>query len=381
VLEKQVWRDFAAVTFSVAVLGIGLGSTLPLTALILSARGIGPEVIGWMVAASALGGIAGTLAAPAATIRFGRRRVMLGCVVLAAASVMPLQYVTSLWSWTALRLAFGASMAPLFVLGEAWINSLPSDAVRGRVIAIYTTSFTVCQVLGPLLTNLLSRFPNGVFLICGGVFLLGAPGIALARDSIETRRENSAKDASSAWPAILRKAPGIIAGVAFFAAFDSIVLSFLPLVAINYGLSRSRALGAAAVVMAGDATLQFAAGSLADRYGRARVQLTCGGLMCLLLPLLPIMLRANLVWAVYLYVLGGVAGAVYTLSLVASGEHFSGAALLRTSGLIALTWNIAGTVGPIVTGVAMQFIGNAAIAAVLWVLALAFFAALLRFGR
>jgi MFS family permease len=185
VLEKQVWRDFAAVTFSVAVLGIGLGSTLPLTALILSARGIGPEVIGWMVAASALGGIAGTLAAPAATIR----------------------------------------------------------------------------------------------------------------------------------------------------------------------------------------------------YGRARVQLICGGLMCLLLPLLPIMLRANLVWAVYLYVLGGVAGAVYTLSLVASGEHFSGAALLRTSGLIALTWNIAGTVGPIVTGVAMQFIGNAAIAAVLWVLALAFFAALLRFGR
>ena len=33
-LEKHVWRDFAAVTFSVAVLGLGLGSTLPLTALV-----------------------------------------------------------------------------------------------------------------------------------------------------------------------------------------------------------------------------------------------------------------------------------------------------------------------------------------------------------
>src|SRR5258708_8641211 len=107
-LEKRVWREFAAVTFSVAVLGLGLGSTLPLTALVLNARGIGSEVVGWMIAASALGGIAGTFAAPSATVRFGRRPVMLGCMALAAASVMPLQYVTSLWGWTALRLLFGA---------------------------------------------------------------------------------------------------------------------------------------------------------------------------------------------------------------------------------------------------------------------------------
>ena len=383
-LEKRVWRDFAAVTFSVAVLGLGLGSTLPLTALVLNARGIGPDVVGWMVAASALGGIAGTLAAPAATLRFGRRAVMLSCVALAAGSVMPLQYVTSLWAWTALRLLFGASMAPLFVLGEAWINALPSDAVRGRVVAIYSTSFTLCQVMGPLLTNALSHFPNGVFLICGGVFLLGAPGIALARDGAGLGRPfarsaaQSEKVATASWLAIARRAPAIIAGAAFFAAFDTIVLSFLPLVALNDGFSQSRALTAAAVVMAGDATLQFVGGALADRFGRARVHLICGGLMCLLLPLLPLMLRVPVLWAVYLYLLGGIAGAVYTLSLVASGDYFSGAALLRASGLIALTWNIAATLGPIATGVAMRLIGNSGVAAVLWLLAVGFCVVLVR---
>jgi MFS family permease len=383
-LEKHVWRDFAAVTFSVAVLGIGLGSTLPLTALVLNARGVGPDVVGWMVAASALGGIAGTLAAPAATLRFGRRPVMLGCVALAAGSVMPLQYVTSLWGWTALRLLFGASMAPLFVLGEAWINTLPSDAVRGRVVAIYTTSFTVCQVMGPLLTNALSHFPQRVFLICGGVFLLGAPGIALARDDKGLVKRDagnesrSQKDANASWLAIARRAPAIVAGAAFFAAFDSIILSFLPLVALNSGFSQTRALSAAAVVMAGDATLQFVAGSLADRFSRARVQLICGGLMCLLLPLLPAMLHVPVLWAVYLYVLGGVAGAIYTLSLVASGDYFSGAALLRASGLIALTWNVAGTAGPIATGVAMRLVGNLGVAAVMWLIAVGVFAVFVR---
>jgi MFS family permease len=383
-LEKHVWRDFAAVTFSVAVLGLGLGSTLPLTALVLNARGVGPDVVGWMVAASALGGIAGTLAAPAATLRFGRRPVMLGCVALAAGSVMPLQFATSLWSWTVLRLLFGASMAPLFVLGEAWINALPSDAVRGRVVAIYTTSFTICQVMGPLLTNALSHFPQSVFLICGAVFLLGAPGIALARDDkglIKDYARNelpSEKDASASWLAIARKAPAIIAGAAFFAAFDTIVLSFLPLVALKDGFSQNRALTAAAVVMAGDATLQFAGGALADRFGRARVHLICGVLMCLLLPLLPVMLRLPVLWAVYLYVLGGVAGAIYTLSLVASGEYYSGAALLRASGLIALTWNVAGTVGPIATGVAMRLVGNWGVSAVLWLVAVGFCVVLVR---
>ena len=181
-LDRHLWRDFVAVTSSVAVLGVGVGSTLPLTALLLTARGLGPEVVGWMTAAVAVGGIVGTFSAPPATLRFGRRRVMLVGVMTAALAVISLQFVASLWMWAALRALFGIAMAPLFVIGEAWINSLPGDAARGRVVAIYTTSFTLCQVIGPVLTDALTRVPNQAFLICGAIFLLGIPGIALARD-------------------------------------------------------------------------------------------------------------------------------------------------------------------------------------------------------
>jgi len=383
-LEKHLWRDFAAVTFSVAVLGLGLGSTLPLTALVLNARGVAPEVVGWMVAASALGGIAG--------VRAVARRIapLTLVVILRDFRLLPTRAAGAAWSTVpqggtyAHNVEVAHAGAPLFVLGEAWINALPSDAVRGRVVAIYTTSFTLCQVMGPLLTSAVSRFPHSVFLISGAVFLLGAPGIALARDDnglAEQYARNGSrreKDANASWLAIARKAPAIIAGAAFFAAFDCIVLSFLPLVALNDGFSQDRALTAAAVVMAGDATLQFVAGTLADRFSRAKVQLVCGGLMCVLLPLLPSMLCVPVLWAVYLYLLGGVAGAVYTLSLVASGDYFSGAALLRASGLIALTWNIAGTVGPIAAGVAMRLVGNSGVAAVLWLMAVGFCVVLVR---
>jgi len=379
-LERHLWRDFTAVTASVAVLGIGVGSTLPLTALVLTARGHGPDVVGWMVAALALGGVLGTLTAPAAALRFGRRRVMLACVTAAAASVIALQYVESLVLWAALRAGFGAAMAPLFVLGEAWISTLPADAVRGRVVALYTTSFTLCQVLGPALTNALIGRPRHAFLICGGVFLLGLPGIALARDLPPAAPGSAApldpgrrdKDAAASWLTIVRTAPAIVAGAAVFAAFDNIMLSFLPLFVLDRGLSRDRALTAVVIVFFGDATLQFAAGYLADRFGHGRVHRLAGWCLCLLLPLLPVLVGIPVIWEVYLYLLGGVAGSVYTLSMVSSGERFSGAALLRASGLIALTWNLASSLGPAATGLVMQYIGSWAMSAVLWLMAVGF---------
>lgn len=377
-LESRAWRDFTVVTFSIAMMGMGLGSTLPLTALVLDARGFGPEVVGWMLAAIALGGMVGAIAAPAATQRLGRRRVMLACLVMAGSSVIPLQYATSLWSWAVLRFLFGIAIAPVFVLGESWINVLSSDRVRGRVVAIYSTSFTLSQVAGPPLVDALTHYPDAAFLICGGLFLMGTPVIMLASDDSRQKKQQTftdsrgAKDTNASWTSILRTAPAIIAGVAFFALFDNVALSFLPLFALDQGFSQSRALAAVTLVLAGDATLQFAAGWLADRYGRAQLHVLCGTLMCLLLPLLSIMIGKAVLWMVYFYLLGGIAGSIYTLSMVASGERFSGAALLRASGLMAITWNMASSAGSAATGWIMQWFGAAAMTAVLWLMAVAF---------
>ena len=103
-------------------------------------------------------------------------------------------------------------------------------------------------------------------------------------------------------------APVILAGAGLFAAFDNIVLSFLPLFALDHGQSRARALSAVVVVLIGDATLQFTAGWLADRLGRARIHQWGGISLCILLPLLPAMVHVKGLWEAYLFVLGGIAG-------------------------------------------------------------------------
>jgi len=377
-MNKKIWRDFAAVTVSVALLGLGLGGTMPLTALTLASKGYGADVVGWMTAAMALGGVIGTFASPWASQRFGRRSVMLGCLMLACASTISIQYTDSLVIWFAMRALFGIAMAPLFVLGEAWIVSLSTDATRNRVIAIYTTSFTVFQVLGPLLTDWLLQFDNYSFVICGCLFLVGAPGIMVAHDNRSVHQADDLQDIRSdkhqhsTWFEIVRIAPGIIAGTAFFAAFDSVILSFLPLTLLDSGFDRSHALAAASLVLVGDATLQFPLGWLADRYGRDKVQLLCGMAVCLMLPLISLAMHLPLIWPLYLCVLGGVAGALYTLSMAASGDHFSGSALVRASGLIGLTWNFSSSVGTALTGLTIQGLGSSAMPLILWMLAAIF---------
>jgi hypothetical protein len=79
-------------------------------------------------------------------------------------------------------------------------------------------------------------------------------------------------------------------------------------------------------------------------------------------------------WELYLFVLGGAAGAIYTLSMVASGELFHGAALVRAAALISLMWNVGASTVPLGTGAAMQWWGSGAMVWLLWGVAVLFVA-------
>jgi MFS family permease len=91
-----------------------------------------------------------------------------------------------------------------------------------------------------------------------------------------------------------------------------------------------------------------------------------------MLPLISLTPHLPLIWPLYLFALGGAAGALYTLSMAASGEYFSGSALVRASGLIGLTWNFSSSAGSALTGLTIQALGTSAMPLVLWVLAATF---------
>jgi MFS family permease len=190
-----------------------------------------------------------------------------------------------------------------------------------------------------------------------------------------TPRIGAEQHAHDNWRQVLPQMPSLVIGTGFFALFDTIALSLLPLFAIAHRVPTSVAVLFASALLLGDTTLQFPIGWLADRFGRERVHIGAALVVVALLALLPWVIETpSLCWPL-LYVLGAAAGAIYTLSLVACGERFRGAALVSASSLMGASWSVASFGGPLVAGALMKGLGDDALVGVLLVSALAFLGA------
>ncbi|MFM9433866.1 MFS family permease [Janthinobacterium sp. CG_23.3] len=376
-MKNLPWKDFFALVVSIGVVGLGLGATMPLTALTLDQRGVGTDVIGMITAVSAVGILAASPFVSSWVARFGPRATMVGAVWAGALSTALMQTTDNLLAWALLRLVFGAAMGVLFTIGEAWVNRLAPDNSRGRVVAMYTTSFTLFQLVGPALVAAFNDKIAWSFAACGALFLFALPGLALISNSGPARAGGEEDAGRVRWQLLLPRMPMIVVGAAFFALFDTLALSLLPLYAIRHGMGAELALLSASVILVGDTALQFAFGWLADRFGRARVHSACGVMVCLLLPLLPFAVGTPWLWWTLLLLLGAFAGAIYMLSLVACGERFSGHSLTSASAIVNATWGLASGGGPLLTGVLMQSAGINALPAVMWAGAAVFVASAL----
>ncbi|WP_163373700.1 MFS transporter, partial [Escherichia coli] len=69
--------------------------------------------------------------------------------IISAISLLPLMGSLPLEFLFPLRLITGIASGVMICLGETWINELVPDNKRGRILAIYTTVFTISQLLGP----------------------------------------------------------------------------------------------------------------------------------------------------------------------------------------------------------------------------------------
>jgi MFS family permease len=301
--------------------------------------------------------------------RFGGRQVIVGAVLVVAAATALMQFTTSLWTWGVLRVMCGAALMLLFTIGEAWVNQLADDASRGRVVAIYATHFTLFQMAGPVLVSQIAGFTTGRFLLCGAIFMLALPALAMIRSTPPASGE---AEAHGSWRHVLPQMPALVIGTGFFALFDTLALSLMPLFAMAHGISSEIAVLFASALLLGDTTMQFPIGWLADRLGRERVHIGAAVVVVVLLPVLP--WAVTLPWLCWplLFVLGAAAGSIYTLSLVACGERFRGTALVSASSLVGASWSAASFGGPLIAGTLMKGVGDDALIAVLLLSALAF---------
>jgi MFS family permease len=136
---------------------------------------------GLAMSAGALGNI---LAAP----RLGKLADRVGCLLVAAALLLPQAFVSNVWQLVALRCLMGAALAGLLPCIASVIRRSVPAAVAGGVLGYSTSSQYAGQVVGPLLGGLVGGHigMRAVFLATSALMLLGAVVAARAgrRDKV-----------------------------------------------------------------------------------------------------------------------------------------------------------------------------------------------------
>ncbi len=351
------WATYFAVLASVLSVGLALGVSMPLVSLRLENWGYGSFAIGVMAAMPAIGVLLGASLASRLAGWIGVPTAMRVCLWAGALSIGLLALLPSYPLWLLLRLLIGMALTVVFILGESWINQLVVEHWRGRLVALYGSSYALSQLAGPLVLGVLGSDDDFGFwaatglLICAPILLLGRGGAPSTEACSVTLGD---------LVGFCRRLPVIAWAIALFAAFEAMILTLLPVYCLQQGFTTELALFMVSTVVVGDAVLQLPIGALADRMSRRTLFSGCAlTLLCSSL-MIPLLLHTAAIWPLWV-LFGASAGGLFTLSLVLIGERYRDDALVRANAHVAQLWGIGCLLGPLLAGAGSQWISGHAL--------------------
>ncbi|MCD5974626.1 MFS transporter [Pseudomonas quasicaspiana] len=351
------WGTYFAVLASVLSVGLALGVSMPLVSLRLESWGYGSFAIGVMAAMPAIGVLLGASLASGLAARFGTAALMRRCLWAGALSVGLLALLPYYTVWLALRLMLGVILTIVFILGESWINQLVVEKWRGRLVALYGSTYALCQLAGPLLLGALGTEHDTGFWV-GVALLIISPFLLLGRSGAPSA--DACRVTFIDLFAFCRSMPAIAWAVALFAAFEALILTLLPIYCLRQGFTPEIALAMISTVVVGDALLQLPIGALADKVSRRKLFSSCAVALMVSSLLVPLLVNTVLIWPLWV-LFGASAGGLFTLSLILIGERFRDDALVRANAHVAQLWGIGCLLGPLAAGAGSQWVSGQAL--------------------
>ncbi len=335
------------------VLGFELGRSFTLLSLVLEARGVSSDMIGINSAMMPIGILLFSPVIPVLAKRFGSRNIAIGAAVVTALVFLGYRMFDTFSAWFVIRLVHGMSISTLFVLSEAWIVGSTGDHNRGKIVAIYASVLSGSFGAGPLLISFIGIEGWTPFVIGAGVVAAGIIPFIFIRDDEQSEHGETRPSGIFSFAG---KAPILLIAVGTFAIFDGASLSLFPVYGMQNGLDIATSANVLSAMILGNVFLQFPIGALCDRYPVHNVLAGCALTTAATLVLLPVLLHSILLWPL-LVIMGTTGYGVYTVSLVALGNRFSGIELINGAASFSLAWGFGALIGSISGGMTMLVSG------------------------
>jgi MFS family permease len=345
------WALLLGITF--LLLGSGLhGSLLGIRA---SLEGFPTLVTGLIMSGYYVGFVAGSMVTPRLVARVGHVRVFAALACLASTTVLAQAVLVEPATWAGLRLATGFCYAGLYVVTESWLNARASNALRGRLLAVYVALCLIGMALGQLLLNLADPGGAELFILVAALISFGVVPMLL-----------------STGPAPAYEAPVkvrlrrllSISPLGVFGLFGTTMVhgAFFGMGAV-YGAQAGFSVASISLFMSammlGGIVLQWPIGWLSDAFDRRRV-ITLVTLLAAIFALAAALANTSSAPALLLLMValfGGMALPMYSLCLAHANDYLKPAEMVQASASLILVAGLGAALGPASAALAMAALG------------------------
>ncbi|WP_300655652.1 MFS transporter [Pseudomonas sp.] len=347
-------RTFGALYL--ASLLMQLGSTLLMTylALRLSADGVAEFWGGALMAANALGMVAGGRVGRVLIERVGHIRTYVACAGVISAAVLAHEFSSALPFWLVLRALVGLAMMCQLMVLESWLNDRAQSDQRGKVLGIYMVAVYVGMVLGQLALSLNGDLGIRALLGVAMAFALCLVPVALTRSMHPAALQPVPVDIRL----FVQRVPQSLITILMSGVINGGFYGLAAIYASRQGLDTAQVGQFMALVIGAGLVAQLPLGWLSDRLPRA--SLIRAVAVLLILACLPLGFYQQPSFGVLLLVgacIGFLQFCLYPLGVALANDNIEAELRVSLAGLLLVTYGIGACIGPLLAGALMEWFG------------------------
>ena len=347
------YKTYLVLFLCALIIGIKLGTLIPLLSLILESRGYSNTQIGLNVVAQPLAVILFVRITPLIIHKIGLARSIVIAQIFTVLLYFTFPIFESLTAWFFIRFLIGFAGALAWNAFDTWMLSMADDSNRGKIVTIYNTVFVIGFAIGPMVISLTGIEGWLPFIVISSLsFLAVIPLITInVEDPVLPEKKSL-----PVFAAIIA-APTIF-GAALLCGLDDVMfVSFFPIFMIKNNFSQDLALQYVTITLVGGVMWQPIIGVLLDKLNK-RLLMNVAVLITFICPIIFAFFLDNYyVMAVSCFMWGGAASGIFAISLTMLGERYNASQVAGATAILVMVFECGSLIGPLIGGRVMDTIG------------------------
>ena len=347
------YKTYIVLFICALIIGIKLGTLIPLLSLILESRGYSNTEIGFNVVAQPLAVILFVRVTPIIIHKIGLAKSIIIAQVFTIILYFTFPVFDTLTSWFVIRFIIGFAGALAWNAFDTWMLSMADDTNRGKIVTIYNTVFVTGFALGPMVLYITGIDGWLPFIVISALsFIAIVPLVTLEIDDPELPEKKTLPVLAT-----IIAAPTIF-GAAILCGLDDVMfVSFFPIFMIKNQFAQEIALQYVTITLVGGVMCQPLIGVMLDRFNK-RILMNSAVIITFICPIIFSFYLDNFyVMAVSCFIWGGAASGLFSISLTMLGERYSASQVAGATAILVMVFECGSLAGPVVGGRIMDMFG------------------------